>query len=97
LTAESQQSGPELNFLVLLETVFDKKHNSAVVKYLPGCGERDASGTTRVMEKVQGKWVASLLTASANLIVYQFAPRCMSDQRSCRTCGFASNSSQIGI
>jgi len=56
LTADSQQPVPELNFLVLSETVFDKKHKSAVVKYLPGAGEHDASGTTRVMEMCIESW-----------------------------------------
>src|SRR5260370_4634585 len=38
-TAKSQQTGSELNFLVLSEIAFDKKHQFAVVKYLLMCGE----------------------------------------------------------
>jgi hypothetical protein len=70
LTAESKQTGSELNFLVLSEIVFDKKHQFAVVKYLLICGEHCASGTVRFMEKVDGKWVASSRPACAGLIGY---------------------------
>ena len=70
LTVESQQTGSELNFLVLSEIVFDKKHQFAVVKYLLRCGEHCASGTVRVMEKVDGKWVVSSRPACAGLIGY---------------------------
>jgi hypothetical protein len=65
LTAES-----ELNFLTLSEIVFDKKHHFAVVKYLLRCGEHCASGTVRVMENVDGKWVVSSRPACAGLIGY---------------------------
>ena len=68
LTAEPQQAGSELNYLVLSEIVFDKKHQFAVVKYLLRCGEHCASGTVRVMEKVNGKWVVSSRPACAGLI-----------------------------
>jgi hypothetical protein len=59
LTAVSQQNGSELNFLALSEIAFDKKHQFAVVKYLLRCGEHCGSGATLVMEKVDGKWIAS--------------------------------------
>lgn len=59
LTAGSQQTSSDLNFLVLSEIVFDKRHQFAVVKYLFRCGEHCGGGATRVMEKVDGKWVAS--------------------------------------
>jgi hypothetical protein len=67
---KSRQAGSELNFLVRSEVVFDKKHKFAVVKYLSICGEHCASGTTRVMEKVDGKWVASSRPVCAGLIGY---------------------------
>jgi|SRR6266850_3266035 len=70
LTAESQQTGSELNFLVLSEIAFDKKHQFAVVKYLLVCGEHCASGTARVMEKVDGKWIVSSRPVCAGLIGY---------------------------
>jgi hypothetical protein len=70
LTTGSQQTGSELNFLVLSEIAFDKKHQFAVVKYLWMCGEHCAGGTTRVMEKVDGKWIASSRPACALLIGY---------------------------
>ena len=38
LTADSKPEGSELNFLVLSEIAFDKKHQFAVVKYLLRCG-----------------------------------------------------------
>ena len=68
LKLEPQQVGSELNYLVLSEIVFDKKHQFAVVKYLLRCGEHCASGTVRVMEKVNGKWVVSSRPACAGLI-----------------------------
>jgi hypothetical protein len=70
LTAESQQTSSELNFLVLSEIAFDKKHQFAVVKYLLMCGKHCASGTTRVMEKVDGKWAVSSRPVCAGLIGY---------------------------
>jgi hypothetical protein len=70
LTAGPQQTGSELNFLVLSEIAFDKKHQFAVVKYLLMCGEHCASRTTHVMEKVNGKWVASSRPVCAGLIGY---------------------------
>jgi hypothetical protein len=59
LTGEDQKTGFELNFLVLSEIAFDTKHQFAVLKYLFVCGQRCVSGTTLVMEKVDGKWTAS--------------------------------------
>jgi hypothetical protein len=56
---KQREGSPELNFLVLSEIAFDKKHQFAVVKSLLVCGEHCASGVTRVMEKVDGKWTAS--------------------------------------
>lgn len=59
LTAQDQEIGSELNFLVLSEIAFDTKHQFAVLKYLLVCGQHCVSGTTLVMEKVDGKWTAS--------------------------------------
>lgn len=59
LATDSKQTGSELNLLVLSEIVFDKKHQFAVVKYLLRCGEHCGSGATLVMEKADGKWIAS--------------------------------------
>jgi hypothetical protein len=70
LSAESQQTSSELNFLVLSEIVFDKRHQFAVVKYLLICGEHCASGTTHVMERVDGKWAASSRPVCAGFIGY---------------------------
>jgi hypothetical protein len=63
-------TGSELNFLVLSEIAFDKKHQFAVVKYLLMCGEHCASGVTLVMEKVDGKWTESSRRPCALLIGY---------------------------
>ena len=70
MTPEAQHSGPELNFLVLSEIVFDKKHQFAVLKYLLVCGEHCATGQTLVMEKVDGKWTASSRRPCAMLVGY---------------------------
>jgi hypothetical protein len=70
VTADSKQTGSELNFLVLSEIAFDKKHQFAVVKNLLRCGEHCGGGATYVMEKVDGKWIASSRPACALLIGY---------------------------
>jgi hypothetical protein len=56
---DAAQNGSDLRFLVLSETVFDTKHQFAVVKYRHVCGERCVVGATLVMEKIDGRWTAS--------------------------------------
>lgn len=46
------------NFLIFSEIIFDTKHQFAVLKYILVCGQHCDSGTTRLMEKVDGKWTA---------------------------------------
>jgi hypothetical protein len=70
LTPGSQQTGSDLNFLVLSEIAFDKKHQFAVVKYLFRCGEHCGGGSTLVMENVKGKWTPSSRVRCATLIGY---------------------------
>jgi hypothetical protein len=70
LNAEPQQTGSDLNFLVLSEIAFDKKHQFAVVKYLFRCGEHCGGGSTLVMENLKGKWTASSRVRCATLIGY---------------------------
>ena len=89
LTPGSQQTGSDLNFLVLSEIAFDKKHQFAVVKYLFRCGERCGGGSTLVMENVKGGGsVLRCPMCDAHRILVH--PRHMPDNRN-RPCGIYDN------
>jgi hypothetical protein len=49
----------ELNFLIFSEIAFDTKHKFAVLRWIVVCGQHCDSGSTLVMEKVDGRWAPS--------------------------------------
>ena len=68
LIASKDKPGPELNFLIFSEITFDRKHQFAVLRYLVVCGAHCDSGATRVMEKINERWVVSSRVVCAGFV-----------------------------
>jgi hypothetical protein len=63
----------ELNFLIFSEIAFDTGHRFAVLKHILVCGEHCDSGTTMVMEKVDGRWTAKPRSTCAGFVNNSFS------------------------